>query len=263
MQEYLEGLHEFLPIGKIVAACLWKVHLEELIWHQFFSANQLEVIRPPACFHATWSPLIVISSAAVDGPPLVHISDAGGDCLWNYFNEGYGSSVCTVTWPELYLKPLPHSGSRVSFTCGWESDWCRLCTLDCRLLNMKSSEDKQSSVSPRGFCPAHVHLLCTLYSEATGVDMRRGECSDNAVNRSYKAVEVNKWLREEFLTKTKGRFKRQPCPTIIDIQFLYLKVLILTPTCICRGAWFSNLIAEKQRNDCSEWDQWCSADILH
>lgn len=118
MQEYLEGLHEFLPIGKIVAACLWKVHLEELIWHQFFSANQLEVIRPPACFHATWSPLIVISSAAVDGPPLVHISDAGGDCLWNYFNEGYGSSVCTVTWPELYLKPLPHSGSRVSFTLG-------------------------------------------------------------------------------------------------------------------------------------------------
>lgn len=54
----LEELHEFPPIGKTIAACLWKVHLEELIWHQFFSANQLEVINPPTSFHATCSPLI-------------------------------------------------------------------------------------------------------------------------------------------------------------------------------------------------------------
>lgn len=43
----LEELHEFPPIGKTIASCLWKEHLEELIWHQFSRPNRLEVISPP------------------------------------------------------------------------------------------------------------------------------------------------------------------------------------------------------------------------
>lgn len=84
----VERLHECFPTGKTFAACLSKVQLEKLIWHQFSRANQLEVISPPLVFtqHAAHWLLLLIRSyfqpveslcGAVDGPPRMHIPDSG------------------------------------------------------------------------------------------------------------------------------------------------------------------------------------------
>lgn len=66
--------------------------LEELIRHQFSRAKPTAGNQPPACFHATGGRLIAppdsqlfcnlkIFCGAIDGPPLVRISDARKDWL--------------------------------------------------------------------------------------------------------------------------------------------------------------------------------------
>lgn len=101
-----------LSNGKTFAACLSKVQLEKLIWHQFSRANQLEVISPPLVFtqHAAHWLLLLIRSyfqpveslcGAVDGPPRMHIPDSG----WTICGA-YVSSERAVDFLSFHLRML-------------------------------------------------------------------------------------------------------------------------------------------------------------
>lgn len=106
----VERLHECFPTGKTFAACLSKVQLEKLIWHQFSRANQLEVISPPLVFtqHAAHWLLLLIRSyfqpveslcGAVDGPPRMHIPDSGWTICGAYVSSERGP---WIVCPSIY-----------------------------------------------------------------------------------------------------------------------------------------------------------------
>lgn len=122
---------------------------------------------------------------------------------------------------------------------------CELCTLDCKLLNRNAQRERLNRVSKwwslgslQGFCPAHVHLLCTLSTKATGVNMRGGTFTVNTVNRSR--------LQDQLI---------QPCTTIsFFIKTIFVcSVSIDSDTTVFIG----------KRNRAKQSFEWTEQALLH
>lgn len=179
----------FLPIGKTIAACLSKVHLEELIWHQIPRANQLEVISPPTCFRTTCSPLIAPpGSTVIFSPDYVCCCwwAASGAHPWCQGGLSVGLQFERGLWVSWTLH-FKHCFVQLS----WESVFSR----KHRSTEGEVKQGLRLSLGAhhRAFCPALVPLLVTRRPQESIWEEAHSLTSQHTVDRSRLHDHGGKW----------------------------------------------------------------------